>query len=272
VDKAKAEVERAEAKLKLALSKASRAKELNQRGEGPGGLAEETAQECQIARADLQIARANRESAQLGLAWTRIAAPIGGHIAPTSFDVGSLVKAEKSTLTTIACLDPLYVSIELDELTWFALRKRVQRGEFQDSEIPVEVSVPQVGVPWRKGTLEFMEDAAFNMGRTTVQVRVPNGDGTLVPGLWVSVRYALSKPHSALMVPEKSFAVDGQQSVWVIGDGNIPERRAVEATRRPDSDFRAVTRGLKPDEWIIRDAELYSRVARGLPIEPKRVP
>ena len=96
LEKAKAEVERAEAKLKLALTKASRAKELNRRGEGPGGLAEETEQECQIAKADLQIARANRESAQLGLAWTRITAPIGGYISRSSFDVGSLVKAEES--------------------------------------------------------------------------------------------------------------------------------------------------------------------------------
>jgi len=279
LDKAKAEVERAEAKLKLALTKASRAKELNRRGEGPGGLAEETEQECQIARADLQIARANQESAQLGLAWARIAAPICGYISRSSFDVGSLVKAEESVLATIVCLDPVYVSISMDESTWFALRKRVQRREFNDSEVPVEISFPQGGHFKQQGFLEFMEDAVFDYnptGATMLRVRVPNKDAALVAGLTVRVRYAIGKPHAALLVPigarsTSAWAADGRKMVWVVGDDNIARFRWVRVSSFEHDGLLEITEGLKPDEWIACRAN-DPHLNEGKRIEPKRVP
>ncbi|HEV8000478.1 MAG TPA: efflux RND transporter periplasmic adaptor subunit [Planctomycetaceae bacterium] len=278
VDKARAEVERADAKLTLALSKASRAKELHRRGEGSGGLAEETEQECQIARADLQIARANRESAQLGLAWTRITAPIGGYISRSSFDVGSLVKAEESALATIACLDPVYAAISMDPSTWFALRKRIQRGEFRSSDVPVDVSVEEAGDLMRKGQLEFVDDAVFSLGNpqgaTTMRVRVPNRDAAFVTGLSVQVRYG-HKPHPALLIPAWAFgsASDdrGRRNVWVVGADNTARLRWITNAPFAHDGLLEITEGLKPDEWIVCNAAKQP-LADGKRIEPKLVP
>jgi RND family efflux transporter MFP subunit len=273
VDKAKAEVVRAEAKVKLALAKSAYLKQQNASGNTPGPLVEESEQECQIARADLQMARANLESAQLRLGWTRMTAPIGGYISRSAFDVGSLVKGEESTLATIVSLDPVYVSITVDQGAWFLLRQRIQHGEFRNSEPPVEIFAPIGGN--RQGFLEFVEDAVFdsNSGGTMMRVRVPNQDAALVAGLFVTVRYQEGKPHAALLVPGKALAEsEGQHFVWILGDHDVPQRRNVVVARRYESDLCAITHGLTTDAWIIRDADSYSRLSRGLPIDPKRVP
>ncbi len=271
VDRAKAEVDRAEAKLKLATAKFAYLKQQQTSGNTPVPLVNESEQ--QIARADLQMARANLEAAQLRLGWTRITAPIGGYISGSTFDVGSLVKAEETTLSTIASLDPVYVSITMGPETWFALRHRIQQGELKSTEVPVEVYVPITGK--RQGFLEFSEDAAFDStsGGTVMRVRVPNQDAALVAGLFVTVRYQEGKPHPALLIPEKALAVhEGKYFVWVLGEHNIPERREVNFSRQYENNMHDVTRGLTTDDWIIRDVDSYSRLSRGLPIDPKRLP
>ena len=272
VEREKAEVQRAEAKVKLALAKAAAVKYLNSVGQGGGGPArEENEQECQIARADLQVARANLESAQLRLAWTRISAPIAGYVGRPALDVGSLVKGEDA-LATIVSLDPALVSVTVDQGTWFALRQRIQRGEFHNSDVPVDVALPSGGN--RQGFLEFSEDADFSSvtSGTTMRVRVPNQDAALVAGLMVTVRYQEGKPHAALLMPAKALAAhEDQYYVWVLGDHNIPQRRDVNFAREYENAMLAVTRGLTADDWIICNADAY-RQSRGLPVEPKHMP
>jgi RND family efflux transporter MFP subunit len=277
VEKAKAEVMLAEAKLKLALTKSSRVKQLNELGNTQRGYVNESEEECRVAQAEVQIARANLERAQLRMASTRVTAPINGYISRSLFDVGSLVKAEQSALATIVCLDPVYASIEMDEPGWFALRKRIQRGEFRGSDVDVEVSVPQAGDLTRKGHLEFVEDAVFNpTDRTMMRVRVPNKDAAFVAGLDVRVRYAISKPHTALVVPLKAratgYSADGQNTVWVVGDDGTARLRWVRGSSFPhEGGLWEITEGLKPDEWIVCNAN-QPQLADGKRIEPKRVP
>jgi RND family efflux transporter MFP subunit len=276
LDRAKAEVDRAEAKVKLALAKAAEVKQLNQLGQGMRGNTQvESEQECQIARADLQMARANQEAAQLRLGWTRITAPLGGYISRSAFDVGSLVKAEESTLAMISCLDPVYVSITMDQQTWFALRKEIHSGEFKSSEVPVEVSVPLARS--RPGFLEFSDDADFNNGSggTAMRARVPNQDATFVTGVLVRVAYAVGKPHAVFLIPigacnTAMWADGGRNPVWVVGDDNTARRRWVRVSPSTHSNQLEVRDGLKPDEWIVCHAD--GQLVDGKRIEPKRLP
>jgi RND family efflux transporter MFP subunit len=273
VDKAKAEVQRAEAKVKFALAKAAYLKQQQASGNTPGPLVDESEQECQIARADLQMARANLESALLRLAWTRITAPIGGYISRSAFDVGSLVRGEEGKLATIVSLDPVYVAITVDQGAWFALRQRIQRGEFRSSEPAVEIFAPIGGS--RQGFLEFVEDADFNSssGGTVVRARVPNQDAALVSGLFVTVRYEEGKPHAALLIPGKALAEsEGQRFVWVLGDRDVPQHRNVVVARGYADNLLAITSGLTADDWIIRDAHSCARLPPGKPIYPTRLP
>jgi len=273
VQKAKAEVTLAQAKLNLASAKSARVKQLNQLGNAQSGSAAESEQERQMAEAELQVARANLELAEVKLSYTHIRAPISGYIS-SSFDVGSLVKAEQSDLATIVCLDPVYVVIQVAEGAWFSLRKRVQRGEFHDSQMPVEISVPQAVDFKRNGFLEFIEDAAFNAGATMMRVRVPNKDAALVAGLFVVVRCDEGNRHRALLVPEKALDHGGELSiVWVVNDQNILESRAVRLSASVhEGGLREVARGLKADEWFICDPSQAGRLVFGTRIEPKRVP
>jgi RND family efflux transporter MFP subunit len=273
VDKAKAEVTLAEAKLKLALTKSSRVKQLNELGNTQRGYANESEDECRMAQAELQIARANLERAKLRLESTRITAPISGHISRSSFDVGSLVKAEESALATIVCIDPVCVSIGIDESAWFALRKRIQRGELRKSEIPVDVFPAAAQDLKRKGYLEFPGDAVFEVGETVMRARVPNGDAGLVAGLSVQVRYELGKPHSALLIPQTALEFPPPVAVWVVTDENTLQRRFVEVTAAlHEGGLREIKQGLKADEWIVCNEARGRQLKGSKRIEPKPVP
>jgi len=258
----------------LALAKSADAKQLHQLGHGPGGHAvEESQQECRIARAGLQVARANLELAKLNLSYNHITAPIGGYINGSSFDVGSLLKAEESALATIVCLDPVYVSITMEQGTWFELRKRVQRGEFKGSDVPVEVSV-LAGDLKRRGYLEFIEDAAFNSEATTMRVRVPNSDSALLPSLAAQVRYEWRKLHSALLVPVNALqVVQGKPYVWTVSNDKVLQRRAVKLIGSAhEGNLFEIMQGLKPDEQVVCNPAGAPQLADGMRIEPKRAP
>jgi multidrug efflux pump subunit AcrA (membrane-fusion protein) len=189
------------------------------------------------------------------------------------FDVGSLIRGEESTLATIVSLDPVYVSIAVDQGAWFALRQRIQRGEFRNSEPPVDIFAPIGGN--RQGFLEFVEDADFSSSPsgTVMRARVPNQDAALVAGLGATVRYSEGKPHAALLIPGKALAEsEGQHFVFVLDDHNVPQRRNVVVARGYQDNLLAITHGLTTDDWIIRDVDSYSRLSRGVPIDPKRLP
>jgi RND family efflux transporter MFP subunit len=273
VEKAAAQLAGSEARLQYAVAQFQRVQDSFRHNAISPEELDKAATERRVANADQQLAAANVVLAKARLSQTRIVAPISGHVSRSLIDVGNFLKAEESALATIVCLDPIYVSVQLDESAWFALRKRVKHGEFRDSEVPVEVFARQADDFQRKGTLEFVDDAAFMAGETAMRVRVPNGDGGLAPGLFVTVRYATGKPHAALLIPEKALGSnEGQRFVWVLGKRDIPERRTVAVARPYENDLREITGGLKPDEWIACDAGQMSRLPSGQTIEPKRVP
>jgi multidrug efflux pump subunit AcrA (membrane-fusion protein) len=130
--------------------------------------------------------------------------------------------------------------------------------------------------------LEFIEDAVIDYDRnptggTMMRVRVPNNDAALLAGLDVRVRYAISKPHLALLVPvgarnTSMWGADGRNPVWVVGDDNAARLRLVRASSFKHDDLLEITEGLKADEWIVCNANQPQLVRDGTRIKPKRVP
>ncbi|HEV8066842.1 MAG TPA: efflux RND transporter periplasmic adaptor subunit [Planctomycetaceae bacterium] len=279
VDKAAAELARSQARLEYARTQFRRVQQSFKAHTVAPEELDKAASECRVAEADDQVARTTLELAKVRLSYTRITAAIDGHISRSSFGVGSLVRAEGSALATIVCLDPVCALINVDETTWFALRKRVRKGEFQGSEIPVDVDLLREGEPVRKALLEFVDDAAFDQGNSTttsMRVRTPNADSGLVPGLGVHVRYATGKPHSGLLVPAtakaQGSAADGRRTVWVVDDDNRAQFRWVRIAPFPHEGGQLeITEGLKPDEWIACRGN-DPHLKEGKQIEPKRVP
>jgi multidrug efflux system membrane fusion protein len=130
---AQAQIESSKASLEFAHATYERFKELNKEKEGSVSkldLDKYKAQEKQ-ASAAVDLAKANLKSAELNLAWTKITAPIDGHISRFFLTEGNLVNQDVTQLTTLVSMDPMDVYFDIDEPTLLTLKRAVNEGKLK---------------------------------------------------------------------------------------------------------------------------------------------
>ena len=132
-----AALQKAEAQQAAARVKAARDAELLRADALSREAADESAAAQRQAEADVAVARAALDAAQVQLGRARITAPIAGRIDASSVSAGALVTANQTTaLTTVQQLDPMHVDIVQSSAELLNLRR--QLGE-QISSRPVQL-------------------------------------------------------------------------------------------------------------------------------------
>ena len=81
------------------------------------------------AKANLELANANLANAKLNLDFTHITAPISGKISRRFVDIGNLVTANVTVLTTINQYDPMYAYFNPSEADFLEYQKRQRKLE-----------------------------------------------------------------------------------------------------------------------------------------------
>jgi multidrug efflux system membrane fusion protein len=218
--------------------------------------------------------RASLESAKLDYGWTKVTAPFAGQASRNLIDPGNLVEKDKTVLTTIVAMDPIYAYFDVDDLTFQRFKKLIVAGKlksYKEAEFPVFMGLPdEEGFP-HKGVIDFVNNKV-NTGTGTVQVRgkFPNKDRAITPGLFVRTRVPAGAPRKAILVADTALGSDqGQKYLLVVNDKNQVVRRNVAVGVLTDG-LREVLQGLGPDEWVITDGLL--RVRPGLTVSPTREP
>ena len=207
------------------------------------------------ATSQLVSAKAAVETAQLNLDFTRITAPVEGRVSRAAVTVGNLVQADNTLLTTIVSVDPIYVYADIDERNWLAYAKMVREGKLQSArtgEVTIDAGLGnETGFP-HSGVIDFV-DNQINVATGTLQIRgsFPNGNGTLLPGMFVRVQIPTSESFDAVMISEEAIASDqGRKYVYVIGADSKAERRPVTLGQLSDG-LRIIREGLKPEENVV---------------------
>jgi len=233
------------------------------------------------AEAGVRVAEASREIAALNLAFTKVAAPVGGTIGRLLLRTGSLAKADDAVLATIVTQDPMLVHFDIDERTALSLRRALRAGKPNAKEwatLPVAMGLSdEKGFP-RTGKVESA-DSQVNPTTGTLGVRAvfPNTDGFLVPGLFCRVRLTIGDPQQALLVPRSvvvKFMKDPPDSmlfgdVYVITANNKVEYRKLKIKAYND-DLFFVKDGLQKDDLVILEPGDAHPV--GQTVTPRRVP
>jgi hypothetical protein len=95
----------------------------------------------------------------------------------------------------------------------------------------------------------------------------PNPDGKILPGMYARLRGAIvGKPKEDLLVPSVALGYDQQGNyVLVVDKNNIVERRSIKLGIGV-GEFRVVTEGLTPNDWVIVSGLL--RAVPGKPVIP----
>src|ERR1700730_4682282 len=164
------------------------------------------------AAAQVVSAQAGRNSDQLNLAFSHATCPIDGRVSHQLVNIGNLVQADSTRLTTIVSTDPIYAYFSVDELAALSYQRLIREGKLastQDGKVPVYLQLQdETGFP-HEGTIDF-SDNSFDSSTGTLLIRgsFPNTDGFLTPGNFVRVRVASSPKYDALLVADRAIGSD----------------------------------------------------------------
>jgi membrane fusion protein (multidrug efflux system) len=222
------------------------------------------------AGAALETGTAEVRAAELDLGYTHVTAPVTGIIGAKQVDVGTLVGRGQSTvLATISPLDPIWVNVEVSEVTYLN-----SAGRFRESKDPKDspafsLLLANGAVHPHPGHLIFV-DRAVNSSTGTLRVRVefPNPDKLLRPGQFCRVRVHTRTVPNALLVPQRAVQeLQGLHNLFVVGaEGKVGYRR-VRMGMRVGS-LWVVESGLESGESVV--VEGLQKVREGMAVHARK--
>jgi membrane fusion protein (multidrug efflux system) len=168
--------------------------------------------EASVSVADAAIAaqQANiRRLTQLK-AFARVTAPFAGTVTARTIEIGSLVSAGNAQpMYKVAAMDPARVFVQAPQ----DVAPGVKAGE--DATVSVREYPGRAMAGKVARAAGELDPATRTM---TTEVRVPNGDGTLIPGMYAEVSLNLPLPHRVYEIPATALMSDSHgERVAVVG-------------------------------------------------------
>jgi len=276
-----------EAKLKLADEKIAFYKPLADKGSVSKEELLKVVADKGEALGGIDVARAKILDAEQNIGYCKITSPIAGKVGEALLSKGDLVNASgaDSLLTTVIAVDPMYVTVYVNERAYQRYRKLLLERAAKEPvaekaaklKIPVELALAGDETFPYKGYVDFV-DNRVDPATGSIKVRAkfdnpkgPDGRRSLTAGLFARLRVTLAQPEPAILVADRAILTDQSlKYVLVVNKAkdNVVERIDITASNRLQEDGRrAVEAGLKGDEWVI--VEGVSRVRPGMTVAPK---
>jgi membrane fusion protein (multidrug efflux system) len=212
------------------------------------------------------------ESARINLGYTRLTAPIGGRIGPSSVTPGALVTSgQANALATIQRLDPIYVDLTQTAVEHVKLESELARIS-AGGRVPAGAAVHlRIG-----DGLDYPIDGHFqftdvtvdqNTGSVTLRAVFPNPKGVLLPGMYVRASIEEGVDPAGILVPQQAVTRDekGRATAMVADAQNHAQPRMLELGAAIGNQWR-VTAGLKPGDRLIVEGGDNARP--GAPVRP----
>lgn len=195
--------------------------------------------------AQVQLAKANLQTARINLGYATVRAPIAGRAGQQQVTEGALVgQTEPTLLTTIEQVDPIYVNFDQPAAEVQRLRRAQASGDVTlvaGDKAQVQLTL-QDGTPYGHiGTLEFSDVSVDpSTGALAFRGVIPNPDRQLLPGMFVNVRVTIGELNHGYLVPQ----------VAVLTDANGPYVQVVNAEDKVEQ-RRVSTAGTRADKWVV---------------------
>ena len=176
----------------------------------------------------------------------KVVAPFAGTVTSRSIERGDLVSETKSTeLYTIAATDPVRVFVEVPQ----TVVASVNPGS------PATITVREY--PGRKFEGKITRSAGAldpELHTMTTEVRVPNPDGALKPGMYVQAALSFPAPHRVVEIPSTALYSDSQGLRVAVVDAQHKLHYVPIAIERDTGATLQVATGLTGDERLIKIA------------------
>jgi len=261
LDSAQADLTRSEAQLTLWTGEVKRYTDLAKQGAGSEQQKEEAVAKEAETKANIEQNKANIETAKLNLEYTKLTAPFAGRIQNTKRNIGQLVDAESTVLTSLVQIDPIYVEFKVTRNELFDMQS-VTSGQLTGKKVDIsnikfKVLLPNGKEYAHEGTLDYMS-SEINPATDTLMVRgiISNPEDksnseSLISGQYVPVEVILGETPNSLLVP-KAALVESQlgEQIYVVNASNQVEIRDVTVGTLFQEQY-VITSGLKLGEKVI---------------------
>lgn len=203
--------------------------------------------------AQVKVDEASVEAARAKLRNTEVRAPFSGRVGLRRVSPGSFV--DNSTVITT-----------LDDVSTMKLDFSVPETFLTAVSDGMSILAHSLVYPDRvfEGKVVSIDTRLDRISRA-VQVRavIPNDDGALKPGMFMTVDLQRDRGH-VLLAPEQAIVPEGtRQYVYVVADG-VAEKRAVQLGRRIPG-FVVIDAGLVAGEAVVTEGT--HKVRDGAPVE-----
>jgi membrane fusion protein (multidrug efflux system) len=228
------------------------------------------------AAAAVKQAQANVESAKINLGYASVRAPISGRAGKQQVTEGALVgQSDATLLTTIDQIDPVYVNFTLSVTDLEDLRqaKAAGRATLSDpNKAEIRLKLPDGTLYGPTGTLDFSDTTVDPAtGAVSLRGQIPNGDHSLLPGMYVSIAATLGEQHGVFKVPQPALQRDAAGAyVLVVGSDGKVARKNVSADVAREGNW-IVTDGLAAGDQVIVSGIQRAKAgqaAKGTPWQP----
>lgn len=223
------------------------------------------------AVANVETATGALEQAKINLGYTIVTSRIAGRISKTNITPGNLVVADKTLLTTVVTVDPMYADFDVDETTVTKIKRMILAGKFKSANkerVPVDMALGSEQDFANEGFINFVDNKVDpGTGQLRVRGEFPNKDRVLMPGNFCRIRLALGAPHDALLVPERAILSEqGSKYVLIVDKDNIVQQQPVDVGPLVDG-LRVIDGGLRGSEKVIING--LQRVRPSVTVDPR---
>lgn len=231
-DLLKAELQQAQATLKLASSRAHRAQELSKQGFISAQAKDESASEQAVAAAQVSMIKTRIDKSE-------IRAPFDGVLGLRYISVGDYINAG-AEVVSIASIDQLQVDFRVPE----HYLAQIQVGS------PIQLRLDAQPNTVYEGQVNAISPILDEQARSIVlRAHVSNPDAILRPGQFARIVLELDEI-DAVLVPETALSPAGQaQYVYKLLSGDSVQRVEVKVGVRRDGWVQV--EGLEPDDVVL---------------------
>ena len=224
------------------------------------------------AEADVAVGKAAVQTAKITLDYAAVTAPISGRIGRALVTEGALVgQGEFTQLAVIQQINPMYINFTQPAAEVMKLRKALESGQLSrargDEAVKVRLVLEDGSVYPQSGRLLFSDLSVDQAtGQITLRAEVPNGQGLLLPGLYVRVRLEQAQASNAMLLPQQAVTRSAQgDTVMVVADDGMVAPRKVKVGESKGSQW-VILEGLQAGEQVMVDG--FQKLRGPAPVKP----
>jgi RND family efflux transporter MFP subunit len=186
-------------------------------------------------------------------------------------NIGNLVQADSTRLTTVVSIDPIYAYFSMDELAALNYQRLTRDHKLvsdPEGKVLAYLQLQDETQFPHEGTIDFSDNALdTSTGTLLIRGTFGNRNGFLTPGSFVRVRIPSGPKYNTLLIADRAIGSDQDQSfVYVIDEKNIAHLRHVKTGPLTDG-LRVVTSGLQPEDVVVINGII--KVRPDAPVKPE---